>query len=204
MDIKKLLLVGFALSGMAALIYEVVWFRPLQLILGSSVYAVSTMLTAFMAGFALGSYLFSGYADKVKNPLRLFAFLELGIAIYGVLILFLFNLLPYPYMSLWEMFHTNFNLFIFMQFLLVFVVLIIPTTLMGATWPVVNKAFVKKIGRLGKGVGELYSVNSIGAIIGSFAAGFILIPLIGIFNSSIFAALLNFIVALTIRYYARD
>ena len=188
---------------MAALIYEVVWFRPLQLVFGSSIYAISTMLTAFMAGFALGSYLFSSYADRTKNPLMFFAFIELGIAIYGVLILQLFNWLPYPYFSLWIAFHKNFSLFMLIQFLLVFSVLIIPTTLMGATWPIINKAYIRQINKLGEGVGKLYSVNSLGAIAGSFTAGFFLIPSIGITNSTIFAAMLNFIVAIVAYYYSR-
>jgi spermidine synthase len=198
LNIKNLLLIGFFLSGMAALIYEVVWTRPLSLIFGSTVYAVSTMLAAFMGGLALGSYILSKYADKLKNPLRVFAFLEIGIGIYGLIIIWLFNILPYPYLWIWNNFNFSFGAFNFVQFLLCFLVLLIPTTLMGATWPVVNKAYIRHIEKVGKGTGTLYSVNSVGAIIGAWSAGFILIPWLGIKGSSIFAASLNLIIGVII------
>lgn len=112
-NIKLILLFGFFLSGMAALIYEVVWTRPLSLIFGSTIYAVSTMLSAFMAGLALGAYILSKYSDKLKNPLYVFALLEVGIGIYGLLIIGLFNILPYPYLWLWNKFNPSFAVFSF-------------------------------------------------------------------------------------------
>lgn len=202
-NIKKLLLTGFFLSGMAALIYEVVWTRPLSLIFGSTVYAVSTMLAAFMGGLALGSFISSKYADKLKNPLYVFALLEIGIGIYGLVILWLFNILPYPYLWIWNNFNLSFGVFNFVQFLFSFLVLLIPTTLMGATWPVVNKAYIKHIDKIGKGTGTLYSVNSLGAIVGAWAAGFVLIPWLGIKGSSIFAAVINLTVGLLIFFISK-
>ena len=65
------------ISGMTALIYEVVWTRPLQLIFGSTVYAVSTIVTTFLAGFAIGSYSFRNIADTTKNPIKLFCIILL-------------------------------------------------------------------------------------------------------------------------------
>ena len=200
---REILLFGFFLSGMAALIYEVVWIRPLSLIFGSTIYAVSTMLAAFMAGLALGSFILSKYADRLKNPLYTFSLLEIGIGVYGLLIIWFFNLLPYPYLWIWNNFNLSFGVFSFVQFILCFLVLLIPTTLMGATWPVVNKAYIKNIGVIGKGTGTLYSVNSVGAIIGSWAAGFILIPWLGIKGSTIFAAMLNLIVGMIIFFISK-
>src|SRR3989344_3568899 len=84
-NMRKLLLIAFMLSGMTALIYEVTWIRPLQLIFGSTIYAVSTMLTSLLIGFALGSYLFRNKADEAKSPILLFAKLELGIGLYGLI-----------------------------------------------------------------------------------------------------------------------
>jgi spermidine synthase len=204
MNVKNIIiLAAFALSGVAALIYEVVWFRSLQLIFGSTVYAVSTMLTAFMAGLALGSWLMAKYTDKLKNPLFIFAVIEVLIGLYGLTIISIFNWLPFPYIAIWKAFHPSFEIFSLVQFLLAFLVLLIPTALMGATWPVVNKVYVKHIDSLGKSAGILYSVNSFGAILGSFSAGFILIPILGIKNSSIFAAILNLIAAILIFYLSR-
>jgi len=194
---KKLLLWAFALSGMTALIYEIVWIRPLQLIFGSTIYAVSTMLTTFFVGFALGSYLFRNLADRSKNPAILFVALELGIGLYGLIILYLFGILPSIYLSL-----ENIPGHQFLQFALIFLVLIIPTTLFGATWPVVSKAYVN-LDKLGKDVGTLYSSNSFGAFLGPLAAGFILIPLLGIRTTSISVAILNILIAITIFVISR-
>ncbi len=204
MKLNNILLFGFFLSGMAALIYEVVWIRPLTLIFGSTVYAVSTMLSAFFAGFALGSFILSKYADRLKNPLYAFALLEIGIGIYGLVIIWLFNILPVPYLWAWNNFDLSFGIFNFLQFALAFLVLLIPTTLMGATWPVVNKAYIKHVEGVGKGTGTLYSVNSLGAIFGSLSAGFILIPLLGIKGSSMFAAVLNLIVGTLIYFMSKS
>lgn len=198
---KNLILLAFGLSGMAALMYEVIWTRPLSLVFGSSIYATSTMLTTFMAGFALGSYLFRRHADRTESPLRLFSILELGIGIYGLIIISLFAYLPSLYLSAYRILSpTSFNFF---QFGLSFLVLIIPATLMGATWPVVNRAYIGEMNKLGKGVGALYSINSFGCTLGSFAAGFLLIPAVGIRSSCLFAALLNILAAIIIFAYIK-
>lgn len=194
MDIRQILLWAFALSGMTALIYEVVWTRPLQYIFGSTIYAVSAMLTTFFIGFALGSYIFRNLAD-ISNPIRLFMLLELGIGIYGLIILSLFSILPAIYLSFVLIPGVQ-----FLQFVLIFLVLILPATFFGGIWPIVNKAYVNE---LGKDVGKLYSLNSLGAAFGSLATGFLLIPLIGIRNTSILAAFINLSIAIMVFVYLR-
>lgn len=194
--LKKLLILAFALSGMTALVYEVVWIRPLQLVFGSTIYAISTMLTTFMMGFALGSYLIRNIADRTKNPVLLFALLEFGIGIYGMIILFIFKILPSIYLSA-----LGLSGFQFLQFALCFIVLIIPATLFGATWPVANKIYVN-LNNFGKDAGMLYSFNSLGAFVGVIAAGFILIPMLGTRNTSISAAVLNLLIAASVFAYA--
>ncbi len=188
---NKLILFAFFLSGMAALMYEVIWTRPLSLIFGTTIYAISTILAAFMAGLSLGSYIGSRYADRLKNPLFAFSLLEISIGIYGLAIIWIFNFLTIPYLFIFDVLNPSFFAFTIIQFLLVFAVLLIPTTLMGATWPIVNKAFIRDIDRVGEGTGLLYTANSAGAIIGPLAAGFLLIPLIGIKASVTIAAFLN-------------
>lgn len=194
---KKILPLLFAISGMTALIYEIVWSRPLQLIFGSTIYAVSTILTTFFIGFALGSYVFRNIADKTKNPLRLFGLLEFGIGIYGLIILSLFKIITPIYLAI-----VNTPGLQFIQFILLFLVIIIPATLFGATWPVVNKAYARSE-KLGKDIGTLYSSNSLGSFLGPIAAGFILIPLLGIKTTTILAASLNIIIAIIIFSYTK-
>ena len=190
-SLRKLLLIAFVFSGMAALIYQITWIRPLQFIFGSTTYTISMIFAAFMGGLALGSLIVSKYVDSIKNLPNTYAFFEIGIGLYGVLLLSLFNLLPGIYDSLYFL-HTNFYLFEIVQFLIVFIILLVPTTLMGATFPVIVKYYTEQ--KIGKAIGEAYAANNIGAIVGSFAAGFILIPIIGIKGSIIFAGAINILI----------
>jgi len=201
MNFRKLLLIAFVFSGMAALIYELTWIRPLQFLLGSTVYTISIIFAVFMLGLALGSLIVSNHIDKIKNLPVAYAVIQLIIGLYGVLLLSIFNLLPKIYNALYGL-HTNFYLFQFMQFVLVFIILLIPTTLMGATFPIISKFYVKE--KIGKGIGEVYSANNLGAIIGSFATGFILIPYFGIKGSIIFAGLVNIIVGCLIIWKSEN
>jgi spermidine synthase len=150
-----------------------------------------------MIGFSVGSFFFRNKADESKNPVLLFIILELLIGLYGLIILALFKILPSIYLSL--LFVPGFQ---FIQFILCFVVLIIPTTLMGAIWPVINKAYVDPKS-LGKDTGLLYSFNSFGCVLGSIFAGFILIPLLGVMKTSLFAASLNLLIAISIFAYLK-
>src|SRR3989338_462713 len=198
MNKKNLILIAFAISGFTALVYEVVWVRPLQLIFGSTIYAFSTILTTFFIGFALGAFMIRNYADKTANPLAIFASLQLGIGLYGLIILWLFSIMTPIYLSL------DVAGLQFIQFFLLFLVIIIPATLFGATWPVANHAYTtNEKEKWGKDIGILYSANSFGSFLGPLAAGFLLIPMIGIRASAIFTASLNLLAAITIFSYIR-
>jgi spermidine synthase len=193
MKTEKILLLGFALSNISALIYEVTWSRELTYVFGTSVHAISTVLTSFMSGLALGSYIFGKRADATPNPVKLFAKLEIGIGIYGLLTLGLFGLLTYPYFILHNTFHASF-LFHYAQFWLAFLALIIPTTFIGATFPVMSKLYARELDDVGAKVGVVYSADTIGAAAGAFAAGFILIPFFGHNDTIILAAVINILV----------
>src|SRR5438128_10940099 len=82
-----LLLVLFVGSGCAALIYEIVWFQLLQLVIGSSAVSMGVLLGTFMGGMCLGSFLLPRFVGRARHPLRVYAGLELGIGLFGVLIL---------------------------------------------------------------------------------------------------------------------
>jgi len=181
---RKIFLLAFAISGFTALVYEIVWIRYLQLIFGSTIYAVSTLLSTFMAGYVLGAFLFRNLADNTKKPSLVFSILQCAIGFYGLLIIPMFKLLPTLYISLLEVPGSQ-----FLQFALGFLVIIIPATLFGATWPVMNKAYIKV--KVGKDAGMLYSLNSIGAVLGSLTTGFLLIPSLGLMRTSITASILN-------------
>ena len=195
---------AFAFSGMAALIYEVIWTRELSLVFGSTVYAVSMMLTAFMSGLSLGAFLGGRWADRSKNLIALFGTLELGIGIFGLLTIPLIQVLPTLYFLVYNTLKPSFYLFFFFQLLLSFVIMLIPTTFMGATFPVVTKINTASIEKLGNDVGNVYSINTVGSILGSLGAGFFLIPLIGVKATTFTAAGLNLLVASAMIFISKS
>jgi len=192
------LFICFFLSGSAALLYEVVWMRMLTQIFGSSAYAIATLLAAFMAGLALGSYIFGRLANSARNLLRLYGILELGIGIYGLLVPVLFRSargVYIPLFWLYDSYPTTFNLLLF---LLSFVLLIFPTFLMGATLPVLSRFFVRSFSHLGQRIADLYATNTLGAVLGCALTGYYLIPALGMSRTVHAAAMMNLVIALLI------
>ena len=166
----------FFLSGAAALVYQVVWVRSLQLLFGSSHLAVTAVLSVFMAGLALGSYLIAKRVDALKRPLRLYGLLEIGIAVFAVVFLLLTRLYPYLYIPLARAAGENPLSLSFLRVLFAVVAMIIPTTLMGGTLPVLTKFVSTESGVIGERISFLYGFNTLGAVAGTLAAGFLLLP----------------------------
>lgn len=192
--LQRVVFCSFGLSGLSALIYEVVWFRALSLVLGSTTYALSTMLATFMAGLSLGAYLGGIMADRAKRPVLLFGYMEAGIAALALTALPLINLLPPVYAWMYYTFRFSFEAFSASQFLLSSLVMLLPTILMGGTFPVVCRICYTGEG-IGRETGAVYAINTIGAIAGSLLAGFVLIPYLGIRASNMAAASLNLAIA---------
>ena len=203
MRFQGILFIVLLLSGFSALIYQVVWIRMFGLLFGVTVYAVSTVLTVFMAGLALGSIYFGRLADRHKNPLTLFMFLELGIGLYAVVFPFVYKGLTSAYLGINAITHFGPYADALVRFGLSFAVLIIPTFLMGGTIPVISKYFARKIDRLGWNVGRLYSINNCGAVLGCFSAGFFLLRFAGLSASLMIAAALNILNAAFVFLVAR-
>ena len=170
----------------------------LNLIFGSTTFATATILASFMGGLALGSLFFGRYVDKHKKPLKLYAFLEAGIAIFAILFPLILSALNTLYVSFYGYLHTSFYIFSLIKFAGCFIVLFIPSFLMGGTLPVISKFFVRKHKRLGRGIGSLYGSNTLGGVLGAFSAGFILISMLGINDATYFAAFINILIAVVI------
>ena len=188
---KILVLFLFLASGMSGLIYEITWTRIFTLLFGNTTYAISTVLTAFMAGLAGGSFIFGRIADKVKSPLTLYAVLEVCIGISALLVPPSLSILDNFYISILgdslpSAFYSN-----SVRFLISFFILFIPTTLMGGTLPVLSRYFIHKKEELGWNIGVLYAVNTLGAVIGCFMTGYMLIAAIGMKNTALLAVFIN-------------
>jgi len=195
---KNWLIIIFGLSGMAALIYEIIWIRPLSLVFGSTVYAVSTIISSFILGLAIGSWLAGRYSDRMKNPLKFFAMLQIGIGVFGISLLPIFGFLPNVYLELYHLTFPNIFLFQIIQIILSMTMITIPATMMGTTLPLMIKAYSKDFAKIGSDVGKLDASNSLGAVFGTLAAGFLMLPLLGISNSILVTALINFSIGIAL------
>lgn len=190
----RLVAACFVLSGATGLIYEVLWARMLGLVFGATTLAVSTVLVAFMGGLALGSAFGGRRGATVKRPIRAYGLLEIGIALYALAVPFLFTLVDNLYAIIWRQFHPGFFVFSLWRFLLSCLMLLVPTTLMGATLPLLAAALLRSDSSSSTTVTRLYTRNLAGAICGSLVAGFLLLPALGVRVTIYIAALTNVLI----------
>ncbi|ANM28909.1 hypothetical protein ABI59_03745 [Acidobacteria bacterium Mor1] len=186
----------FILSGACGLTYEVVWSRHLVDVFGVTAFAVSTVLVSFMGGMALGAALLGPMADRSPRPLRMFALLEAGIGLYALVLPALMAGIEALYGALVPILPEALLLRSLLRFVLCLLLLLVPTVLMGGTLPALGRGLLARRKGLGAGVGLLYFVNTIGAALGCYLAGFELIPSLGLSRTTWLAAALNGVVAL--------
>ncbi|NOT54767.1 MAG: fused MFS/spermidine synthase [Deltaproteobacteria bacterium] len=193
-----LLLSCFFLSGVAGLIYQTVWSQQFALIFGTSELAVATVLSAYMAGLALGAAVVRRRQARVSRPIRVYAFLELGIALTALLVPTALHLarhlqelllgghalLPTTASSASVLFYVGVS----------FVVVVLPTGLMGATLPLLVRDAVLHDAHLSARVSLLYTANTLGAAVGTLLTGFVLLPTLGLTHATFVAVGLNGVV----------
>jgi spermidine synthase len=183
----------FFLSGVSALVYELVWQRLLNLVFGVSTLSVSAVLAAFMGGLALGGFLFGRLADRAKRPLVMYACLEAGIGILALLVLPAFSLLTHLYSHLYIAWEPGLWSGTGLRFALALLILLPPATMLGATLPVMGRLACPK----GNGFSLLYAINTLGGLIGAALTGFVLLRLFGMRQTLFFAVGINALVALS-------
>ncbi len=180
----------FFFSGVAALIYQVVWVRELGLVFGITTYAVATVLATFMAGLALGSHVFGGVADTQRRPLRSYALLEVAIGIYALVVPWLLHGLRPIYIGLAHL-DPPYVLLALGRASLAVAVLLPPTTLMGGTFPFLVRYFVRHLSEVGRSAAVLYFINTAGALVGCMSAGFFLLEHFGLSGTTRIAAAIS-------------
>jgi spermidine synthase len=193
----------FFVSGATSLVYEAVWLRMLGLVFGHSVYAITTVLAAFMAGLALGSLLFGRLATRLGNRIGAYGVLEISIGISCALLPAGLWVAAKVYLKLHTALSLSYDTFGLVQFLLVFAVLLLPTTLMGGTLPVLSQALATVPSDVGRQVGALYAVNTFGAVAGVTVAGYLFLPLLGNSLTLVVAVAANLAVGLMALAYSR-
>ncbi|WP_085714915.1 fused MFS/spermidine synthase [Pseudomonas sp. B28(2017)] len=176
------------ISGAAALVYQVLWIKQLSLVVGVEVYAITTGISAFFAGLALGGLLFGRWADRLQHPVLLYAGLEVLVAVLGVGATFAMSLAAGPFAWLEQQIGL-------LAWVLPFTLVGLPALLMGGTLPVLVRSLATDPQHLGKAGGHLYAANTAGAIAGTLLAGFVLIATLGVRGSALAAAMLNLLAA---------
>ncbi|MEM6794393.1 MAG: fused MFS/spermidine synthase [Acidobacteriota bacterium] len=195
-----LLLACFLLSGMAGLVYETVWTQQFGLVFGASELAVATVLGAYMAGLAAGAAAARRMLDRVRRPVRVYALLELAIAVSALAVPFALGIAGALQKALLggldvppEAGSLPSALFYLVA---TFAILFLPTAFMGATLPLLARHAVRTEAEIGPRIGWLYTSNTLGAALGTLAAAFLLLPNLGLGKTVYVAVALNALVFL--------
>jgi len=193
------LLLLFIGSGCAALIYEVVWFQLLQLSIGSSAVSLGVLLGIFMGGMCLGSLLLPRYIDPKQHPLRVYAYLELGIGLCGLIVLFAVPVVGDIYTKIAGTGQAN----LFLRAIVAALLLLPPTLLMGATLPAIAR-WVEATPQGVAWLGYFYGGNLAGAVVGAMVAGYYLLRVYDMAITTFVAVALNvFVAALALAIASR-
>ncbi|OGX29360.1 MAG: hypothetical protein A3B78_01355 [Omnitrophica WOR_2 bacterium RIFCSPHIGHO2_02_FULL_67_20] len=183
----------YFLSGALGLIYQVLWLRKLLLVFGSTVHAVSTVLTVFFGGLALGSWLFGRLIDRrrLDAGLRWYALLELGIGVYAFVTLPLFDMIQGVYIPIFRDSGFSPRVLVGASFACSAAILLLPTVLMGGTFPLLSRFLIRTSGERGVKIASLYGINTAGAMAGTLFVYYAGLPVLGLTRTLQCAGILN-------------
>lgn len=191
---KKVFSLLFFLSGLCGLMYQILWTRMFSFVLGNTYLTISIIVASFMFGLFLGSYLIGRYIDKVHHELKWYALLEVLIGGYALLLLLSFGFTD----SIFKWLNLFLNrieiIYSLSKFVVTLFFIIIPTSAMGATLPLVVQYYTKNKKLFGDNVSLFYGINTIGGAVGALFAGFYLIEHLGISNGLLFTAAINILI----------
>src|SRR5205809_418493 len=171
----------FFLSGATGLVYELLWVRLLYQAFGSTIQSVTTVVAAYMGGLGLGAWLLGRRADRHARPAALYGWLEIAVGLFGLVSPLVLSLAHHVYVGAAGVWGLAGGANVALRFGLAAAVLLVPTTLMGGTLPVLTRAFMgSDRGELKPSLGRLYGLNTLGAVAGTALAGFFLIEFVGL------------------------
>lgn len=194
-SLSLMIIMGFFFSGICGLVYQVSWLRVLSLTFGNTTFATSAILSSYMAGLGLGAYFFGKKIESSQHhPLKIYAWLEGGVALFAFITPLIWKIIEWVFVHYYRTFSPSFEVLNIFKFILVFIVLFIPTFLMGGTLPVVVKFFERKEKDPSSFIGFLYAVNTFGAVLGVLLTGFYLLQRIGVWQTVYLAGFINLII----------
>jgi len=196
---NRLLFAAIFISGFSALIYQLIWVRLLGLVFGVSSFAVATVVAVFLLGLGLGGYVFGRLSERTRDPLRIYLYVELGIAATSLLSYLVIEALP-VYRYLYEYAYNNLGFYglSVARLALSLLVLLPPVFLIGGTMPLIAKYFLRSPENLGSGFSKLYYVNTLGACAGVLLTGFFFVKYFGVIATLMIAIGGNILVALIV------
>jgi spermidine synthase len=193
----------FAISGFCSMAYQVFWTRLITLLIGPTTYSFTLVVSTFIVGLSAGSIIFGRLGDKIKRVFLLLVITQIAAACSALAVSHFLGNSQFLFAKLIYLFQDKFETMMLVQSLILFVILIGPTLFLGATFPLVSRIYARSLKMIGKSIGVAYAVNTIGAILGSFVAGFLLIPLVGKETGLKLVILLQFIIALTAYVHSK-
>ena len=197
------IIAAFLLSGFAGLMHEIVWSKLLDALIGTTAHAQAAVLVVYMGGLALGSVVFGRYIDRAGRPLRTYMILEYGIAAYCLALPLLLTCTGYAYVAIAEQIFELPRLKLALRFVLALLTVLLPAVLMGGTLPLLAHSVIRNPRQVRRRVAGLYAVNNFGAVLGAATAGFITLPLLGVYPSLFLAAALNVVAGTLVWPLAR-
>jgi len=196
---NRLFFAAIFLSGFSALVYQLIWVRLLGLVFGVSSFAVATVVAVFLLGLGLGSYFFGKWSERTENPLRIYMYVEICIAVASLASYVIIDFLP-VYRYLYESAYNSLDFYglSVVRLLLSVVVLLPPVFLIGGTMPLISKYFLTASTTFGSGFSKIYYLNTLGAFAGALLTGFVLVQYLGVFMTLMIAVAGNLLVAVII------
>lgn len=193
--VTSLVYLFFFGSGFAALLYQVVWLKYLNLLIGNTTYATAAVLSAFMFGLSLGSWLAARWPALYRTPLRSYGIVEMGVGIFAMIFPSVYTAMKIPFGAVFGMVGPQTFLYNLVAFIISFIVLMIPTSLMGASLPLLSEYLVRKES-VAKQTGYLYGLNTVGAVAGIIFGAFLFIPLFGLHATVYIGVIINLFIGM--------
>ncbi len=190
--LERTIVAAFCLSGFAGLMHQVVWAKLLVGLIGATAHAQAIVLAVFMGGLALGSVVFGRRVDRLGRPLRTYVVLELLIGGYCLLLPLLVWVMGSGYVAMAGLFFESAELKLILRLSLAISTVLFPAVLMGGTLPLLARRLIGQVDETQTRVAGLYAINSFGAVLGAGTAGFVTLPLLGVYPSLAIASFLNF------------
>ncbi len=193
----RVILILFFLSGFCMMIYLMAWMQGLRHFLGPPLLLIIGVLTIFLGGLAIGSNFTGHFIDNRPDPLKIYGLLEGALGIYSLILPLLIHWAAPIYKVIYQNIRSSFHISLLLRYLLCTLILLIPSILIGAVWPVIGRLLVQEIENPGRAMGRIYGINILGGSIGILAAGFVLLPHFGADSTIYFSACIDLIICIS-------